>query len=77
MTELNHEHHPEPAQQTPEWPGPALQRISDPDVAAIVCRPGRRPGHAPVAEHEAVYSELHDALLQALNEDAPNGEGEA
>jgi hypothetical protein len=31
----------------------------------------------PVAEHEGVYAELHDALLQALDDDAPNSEGKA
>ena len=77
MTELNHEHTPEPAQPTPEWPETAAQRISDPDIAAIADALDGVPDR-PVAEHEAVYGELHDALLQALNEDAPNnGEGEA
>lgn len=73
MTELNHEHNPEPAQPTPEWPETAAHRISDAEIAAIV---DTLDGVAdrPVAEHEAVYVELHDALLQALNEDAPNGE---
>lgn len=77
MTELNHEHTPETAQQTPEWPGTAAHTINDPEIAAIVDALDGVP-ERPVAEHEAVYGELHDALLLALNEDAPNnGEGEA
>ncbi|GAA1770693.1 hypothetical protein GCM10009712_18350 [Pseudarthrobacter sulfonivorans] len=76
MTELNDGHNGEPAQPTPEWPESATERITDPAVEAIVAvLDGVR--HLPVAEHEAVYSELHDALLLALNEDAPNGEGKA
>ncbi|MCU1436171.1 MAG: hypothetical protein JWR71_2896 [Pseudarthrobacter sp.] len=76
MTELNNEYNPQPAQQTPEWPEPGAEQIGDPEVAAIVAALRGVPG-TPGAEHEAVYSELHDALLEALNEDAPNGEGEA
>lgn len=79
MTELNDAHHNEAAQPTPQWPetaeaaGPAL---SDPSVAAIVAGLDGVPG-LPVNEHEAVYGELHDALLEALNEDTASGEGEA
>jgi hypothetical protein len=74
MTELNDEHHGEPAQRTLNWPAAGTQSISDPQIASIV---EALDGVAskPVAEHEAVYAELHDALLQALNDDAPNGEG--
>jgi hypothetical protein len=76
MTELNDEHNGEPAQPLPEWPGTAAHTISDPEIAAIVESLDGVAGR-PVAEHEAVYAELHDALLLALNEDAPNGEGKA
>lgn len=76
MTELNHEHTPEPAQQAPEWPGTAAHTIGDPGITAITAALDG-VSDRPVAEHEAVYAELHDALLQALNEDAPNGEGKA
>jgi hypothetical protein len=77
MTELNHEYTPETAQQTPEWPGTAAHTIRDPDIAAIVEALDGVP-EKPVAEHETVYSGLHDALLHALNEDAPhNGAREA
>lgn len=76
MTELNDDYNGEPAQHTPEWPGTEAPQVSDPRIAAIVAA---LDGVAdrPVADHEAVYSELHDALLLALNEDAPNGEGRA
>jgi hypothetical protein len=76
MTELNDERNGEPAQPTPNWPANEVSTVSDPEIAAIV---GALDGVAdrPVAEHEAVYAELHDALLQALNEDAPNSEGKA
>jgi hypothetical protein len=76
MTELNDEHNGEPAQPPPDWPGTAAHTISDPEIAAIVEALDGVSGR-PVAEHEAVYAELHDALLLALNEDAPNGEGKA
>ena len=76
MTELNDEHTGEPAQPTPNWPGATAPKVSDPEIAAIV-KALDGVADRPVADHEAVYAELHDALLQALNEDAPNGEGEA
>ncbi|MET3719845.1 MULTISPECIES: hypothetical protein [unclassified Arthrobacter] len=68
MTELNDEDNPEPAQQAPGWPETAAQELSDPGISAIVAV---LDGVAdrPVAEHEAIYSDLHDALLQALKEE--------
>lgn len=76
MTELNRAHHPEAAQPTPEWPVTAASATTDPSIAALVAAlDGVQV--LPVSEHEAVYSDLHDALLHALNEEAPNGEGEA
>lgn len=77
MTELNNEYTPQPAQQSPQWPGPGAEKISDPEIGAIIDALDTVQDR-PVTDHEAVYAELHDALLQALNEDAPNtGEGEA
>lgn len=74
MTELNHKIQPEEAQPTPDWPEATADGINDPSVAAIVTAlDGVRS--LPVAEHETVYGELHDALLHALNEDAAPGEG--
>jgi hypothetical protein len=76
MTELNDEHTGRQAQPTPNWPGTEESQAGDPKIAAIVEALGG-VADRPVAEHEAVYSELHDALLLALNEDAPNGDGKA
>ena len=76
MTELNEAHHPEAAQPMPEWPDEAAPATTDPSIAALVAALGGVE-KLPVSEHEAVYSDLHDALLHALNEEAPNGEGEA
>ena len=76
MTELNSEHEPETAQPTPVWPEAAPDGIDDPSIAAIVSALDGVQA-LPVAEHETVYSELHDALLHALNEDAPTGEARA
>jgi hypothetical protein len=74
MSELNEEH--EAAQPTPEWPEKPAEDIGDPSVEAIVATlDGLRT--LPVAEHESVYGELHDALLESLNEDAPSGNGGA
>jgi hypothetical protein len=74
MTELNEEH--EAAQPTPEWPETPAEDIGDPSVEAIAATlDGVRT--RPVAEHEGIYGELHDALLESLNEDAPSGNGGA
>ncbi|WP_248761707.1 hypothetical protein [Pseudarthrobacter sp. SSS035] len=76
MTELNEPHHPEAAQPTPEWPDTAASATTDPSIAAMSAALDGVE-RLPVSEHEAVYNDLHDALLHALNEEAPNGEGEA
>ena len=60
----------------PEWPDAAAPAATDPSIAALVAALDGVE-KLPVSEHEAVYSDLHDALLHALNEEAPNGEGEA
>lgn len=75
MTELNETREPEAAQPAPEWPEAAAD-VGDPSVQGIVATLGRLQA-LPVAEHEAVYGELHDALLESLNEDAPAGNGGA
>ncbi|MBT2532889.1 hypothetical protein J7E83_12300 [Arthrobacter sp. ISL-48] len=74
MTELNEEQAPEAAQPPPEWPEPRPEDIGDPSVAAIVASLESVKA-MPVAGHEAIYGELHDALLESLNEDAPSGNG--
>jgi hypothetical protein len=65
------------AQPAPEWPRAASQDIgqgiADPQVARIVARLLDIPG-LPTAEHEAVYNELHDELLSALNSDPVNSD---
>lgn len=76
MTELNETHHPEAAQPTPEWPDTTAPAVSDPSVAAIMA-PLDGVVVLPASEHEAVYSDLHDALLRALNEETADGEGES
>ncbi len=76
MTELNEAQHPKAAQPTLEWPDTAAPATTDPSIAALTATLGGVED-LPVSEHEAVYSDLHDALLHALNEEAPNGEGEA
>ncbi|WP_427174248.1 hypothetical protein [Arthrobacter sp. 92] len=52
----------------------ALHR--DASVGALVGRLGAVPG-LPVAEHAVAYSDLHDALLDALNEVPPTTSGVA
>lgn len=69
MTELNEPHYPEAAQPTPEWPDTAAPATTDPSIAAITAALDGVE-RLPVSEHEAVYSDLHDALLHALNEEA-------
>lgn len=77
MTELNNEYNPQPAQQSAPWPAPGTEKINDPEIGAIVAALDSVQDR-PVTDHEAVYGELHDALLQALNEEVPTtGEGES
>lgn len=79
MTELNEAREPEAAQPTPDWPEAAVD-VGDPSVERIVATLDGLQA-LPVPEHEAVYSELHDALLGSLNEleslteDAPGNGG--
>ena len=76
MTELNEAHHPIAAQPTPEWPGTADAGVGDPSVdAALAALDGLQT--KPVADHEALYAELHDALLESLNEEPAAGNGGA
>ena len=56
-----------PAREAKRTPGgPAL--TGDPRVDAVLAGLDRVPGQ-PVAEHAALYTELHDGLLAALNEE--------
>jgi hypothetical protein len=76
MTELNETHHPVAAQPIPEWPDADADAAGtgDPSVDAVLSFLAGLP-KMPVADHEAVYSELHDALLETLNEEPPAGNG--
>ncbi|MEJ1180218.1 hypothetical protein ACFC25_19745 [Pseudarthrobacter sp. NPDC055928] len=74
MTELNETHNPVAAQPTPAWPETAGTETGDPSVAAVLAALEGVPA-MPVADHEAVYSELHDALLETLNEEPAAGNG--
>lgn len=72
MTELTV---PEPAaaQPSPDWPDVADGGVSDPVVAQALARLEVLPRIA-VAEHETVYSELHDELLAVLNSEPADSE---
>jgi hypothetical protein len=74
MTELNETHHPVAAQPIPEWPDADAAGTGDPSVDAVLSSLAGLP-KMPVADHEAVYSDLHDALLETLNEEPPAGNG--
>jgi hypothetical protein len=74
MTELNEEHEPEAAQPRPDWPETRAEDIGDPSVAAIAATLDGLKA-LPVADHEAIYGQLHDALLESLNQDARSGNG--
>lgn len=49
---------------------------SDSAVQAVLQRVRDVPG-LPVSEHPAAYTDMHDALLEALNEDTSSGSGAA
>jgi hypothetical protein len=48
--------------------GPLDRGVSDPAVRAILDRVREVPG-LPVSEHADAYAGMHDALLEALNEE--------
>ncbi|WP_411376109.1 hypothetical protein ACLH0K_07185 [Arthrobacter sp. MPF02] len=66
MTELTDSAGHLAAQPSPNWPQASGAGITDPAVTAVLARLETLP-QSPVAEHEAVYNGLHDALLDALN----------
>ncbi len=55
-------------------PSGKLAAVQDPAVSAVLDRLGAVP-HTPVSGHGELYAGMHDALLEALNEDvtAPAG----
>lgn len=90
MTELNQNALPEAAPDV-AWPEPPLSEAeeaavpdsdrsgsaaSDSAVQAVLQRVRDVPG-LPVSEHPAAYTDMHDALLEALNEDTSSGSGAA
>lgn len=74
MTELNEAHNPDAAQPTSEWPDRNAAGAGDPSVEAVLAALDGLP-QIPVADHEPIYSELHDALLETLNEEPQAGNG--
>lgn len=68
MTELT-EPDNVPAQPAPEWPQAAGQDITDPHVAEAMARLLEIP-RLPAADHDALYSVVHDELLAVLNNDS-------
>ena len=73
MTELNQNDLPEAAPEV-AWPELPLagaedsSAASDSAVQAVLRRVRDLPG-LPVSEHHAAYADMHDALLEALNEE--------
>jgi hypothetical protein len=69
---------PDTALPDTAWPELALPAsradagIADTAVLAILGRVREVPG-LPVSEHPAAYADMHDALLEALNEDPQYG----
>jgi hypothetical protein len=55
---------------------PSGSAASDSAVQAVLRRVSDVPG-LPVSEHPAAYTDMHDALLEALNEDMSSGSGAA
>jgi hypothetical protein len=84
MPELNNEAPdgpvPDAAVSDTAWPDLSLPGsradgagIADPAVLAILDRASKVPG-LPVSEHPAAYAGMHDALLEALNEEPQHEE---
>jgi hypothetical protein len=86
MTELNTYAETESDRAAVSWPAaPAPTGNADPNaesdavkpsVAMLLDRLSEVPG-LPVSLHADAYSDLHDALLEALNDDGPSVQGEA
>lgn len=74
MTEPNQEHDHQPGTAFDELPQQA--QIQDPAIRAVLDRLAD-VRLTPVAGHGDVYAEIHDALLEALNEDVASHPGAA
>ncbi len=68
MTELSQPDSATAAQPSPDWPRAGQAEVADHLVQQSLGRLDALP-RTPVAEHEAVYSELHDELRAALDAD--------
>lgn len=85
MTELNPDAHVKAASPV-SWPEPPPAEsgaggsegisVVGGTVQEILDRVREVPG-LPVSEHPAAYTEIHDALLEVLNEDTTSGPGVA
>lgn len=81
MTELN-QNDPSGAAPDVAWPELPLpgaedsSGVSDGTVQTVLRRVRDVPG-LPVSEHPAAYTDMHDALLEALNEDTSSVPGAA
>lgn len=74
MPELSNDES-DPTVSSTVWPalavsgsGPSNAAAADPAVLAILGRVRDVPG-LPVSEHQAAYAGMHDALLEALNQE--------
>jgi hypothetical protein len=86
MTELNNFPGTDSERAGVSWPaasagagesaGLSTGALEDAPVAAVLDRLAGIPG-LPVGGHADAYSALHDALLDALNEDDPSAVGDA
>jgi hypothetical protein len=73
MTELSPLDESAAAQPFPEWPGGPAE-VADHLVQQSLAPLNALPG-SPVADHEAVYNELHDHLRAALDADPSATDG--
>lgn len=83
MNELNEYPDPDTDQADFAWPelptptsAPTPGSASDTGMGAVLGGLSNLR-ELPVSEHHAVYSNVHDALLEFLNEDVPAGSGDA
>jgi hypothetical protein len=86
MTELNNFPETDSDPAGVSWPatpagnggsaGHRMAAVEDASVAAVLDRLADIPG-LPVGGHADAYSALHDALLDALNDDDPSAAGDA
>jgi hypothetical protein len=71
MTELSPTDESAAAQPSPDWPLDTQPEVTDQQVHQALAPLKALPG-VRVAEHEAVYNDLHDQLRAALDTDPSN-----